>query len=145
MNRKYFSVRHITGRLLSGALALLGFTACNVLGGETPDMYGTPLTSFEVKGKVTDTDAAPVPDADIILRYLYPKGTVTLPGDTVRTDKKGQYKIEGSAYAAPDVRIVCKPANSSLEADSVQLSQINSTDRYNLHIDFTLKKKENRD
>lgn len=141
MNRKFFSIRHLTAKLLSGALALLGFAAC----GERPDMYGTPLTSFEIKGQVTDGEAAPVPDASIILRYTSGKTAITLPGDTVLTDKNGRYKIGGKTFVSDDVRLVCKPGDSSLEADSVQLSHINAADSYNLQINFTLKKKEKPD
>ena len=41
--------------LLSGALALLGYTSCDSLGigGETPLEYGTPYAKYEIKGKVT--------------------------------------------------------------------------------------------
>ena len=40
--------------LLSGALALLGYTSCDSLGigGETPLEYGTPYAKYEIKGKV---------------------------------------------------------------------------------------------
>lgn len=40
--------------ILSGGLALLGFTSCNggIFGKEAPDEYGTPYAKYEIKGKV---------------------------------------------------------------------------------------------
>ena len=53
--------------LLSGALALLGYTSCDSLG-ETPDEYGTPYAKYEIKGKVTDRDTkAAIEGARIIV------------------------------------------------------------------------------
>ena len=44
-------------KLLYLMLSLLGFSAC----GNAPlDMYGTPTTDFTVKGKVTDSEGAPI-------------------------------------------------------------------------------------
>lgn len=50
-----FSWLKVCNGLLSGTLALLGYTSCDSLGDE-PVEYGSPYAKYEIKGKVTDRD-----------------------------------------------------------------------------------------
>lgn len=44
---------HFYNRMLSGGLVLLGFSACDSMGG-APCEYGQPHCDFGIKGKVQD-------------------------------------------------------------------------------------------
>lgn len=78
-------------RLLSGALLLLGFTAC----GEVADEYGTPIVDFQVKGRVTSEDGKPLQGIQAVVKgyYSYQKedGTEVYENDTVYTDADGRF------------------------------------------------------
>ena len=102
MRRKKWNVE----ALLSGALALLGFTGCSDIN-DAPDLYGTPSVDYRVLGTVTDEEGKPlegiqvVMDNPWIVSYLDEGGKEILPKvdttnmkilpDTVYTDKKGQF------------------------------------------------------
>ena len=102
MRRKRWNVE----TLLSGALALLGFTGCSDIN-DAPDLYGTPSVDYRVLGTVTDEEGKPlegiqvVMDNPWIVSYLDEGGKEILPKvnttnmkilpDTVYTDKKGQF------------------------------------------------------
>lgn len=113
MRRKRWNVE----TLLSGALALLGFTGCSDIN-DAPDLYGTPSVDYRVLGTVTDEEGKPlegiqvVMDNPWIVSYLDEGGKEILPKvdttnmkilpDTVYTDKKGQFSglktMAGSSY-----------------------------------------------
>ena len=102
MRRKRWNVE----TLLSGALALLGFTGCSDIN-DAPDLYGTPSVDYRVLGTVTDEEGKPlegiqvVMDNPWIVSYLDEGGKEILPKvdttnmkilpDTLYTDKKGQF------------------------------------------------------
>lgn len=143
---------HFSNGMLSGVLALLGYTSCDggIFGKETPDEYGTPYAKYEIKGKVTD-EGQPVSDARIILR----KGQLTggdaigfdPVSDTVYVGKDGTYLFEGSGPAYDRLRTVCEDPSGEYKSDSVEVTphyrggdgwyKGGSTDEVN----FQLKKK----
>ena len=83
---------------LAGALSILGFSSC----GDQPDMYGTPVGHYEIKGTVTDPNGAPVKDAEIIVRTLDKNNISTLyPGAT--TDNNGDYTLKASGWPSRDL------------------------------------------
>ena len=104
MNKKR---RWTVGRLLSGALALLGFAGCdNTWNGA--DLYGTPSVDYRVMGTITDTDGKPiqgiqvvVADEDVINGKISAEKYPWVTSDTTYTDNKGQFsssKINGISY-----------------------------------------------
>jgi putative lipoprotein (rSAM/lipoprotein system) len=77
-----------TSKIITGLLALLGFTGCDVIGGK--DMYGTPTASYEVKGRVTDSEGEPVRDIKIVV------GDENTPEEYMPvgiTDASGSYSV----------------------------------------------------
>ena len=56
--------------LLSGALALLGFTGCNS-NSEAPCLYGTPSVNYQVLGTVTDEQGKPLKDIQVVVADPY--------------------------------------------------------------------------
>ena len=100
--------------LLSGALALLGFTGCS--SGDEPVslLYGSPSVDYRVLGTVTDTQGKPLEGIQVVVEnpdawcYIDENGKSVeskldsesgkLVPDTVYTDKDGNfssYKVEG--------------------------------------------------
>ena len=47
-----------TTKIITGLLALLGFTSCNLY--DPPVMYGMPHADYDVKCRVTDADEKPI-------------------------------------------------------------------------------------
>lgn len=80
-------------RLLSGALGLLGFTACN--NNEEEEvllMYGSPYTKFQVKGTVTSEADEPLKGIQVIVRTLWNNDPII--ADTLYTDEKGEFQTQ---------------------------------------------------
>ena len=93
--------------LLSGALALLGFTGCNS-NSEAPCLYGTPSVDYRVLGTITDGQGKPLKDIQVVVadpqayHYYdengkpYYNGRDSISGDvypdTVYTDKDGKFE-----------------------------------------------------
>lgn len=67
--------------LLTGLLALLGFSSCDQV---STDMYGTPHSKFTIKGKVTNESNSPIPQIQIRSPY----GEDIPHADTLYTDSK---------------------------------------------------------
>lgn len=85
-------------RLLSGALGLLGFAACN----EIEDMYGTPYIRFLIKGTVTSETDEPLKGIQVIVRPEWNP----MWNDTLYTDEKGEFQaISGSSFGINEQKI----------------------------------------
>jgi len=137
--------------LLSGALALLGYTSCDSLG-ETPDEYGTPYAKYEIKGKVTDRDTkAAIEGARIIVKPMQWKSDETFPPqafDTLQTDKDGNYLYQNEMTVIDRFRVVCEDPSGALKADSatIKMDPQGGEGWYqgsdSQEVDFELKKQE---
>lgn len=46
--------------MAASLLSLLGFSSCDSEGGDEPCLYGTPRATYNIKGKVIDTDGKPI-------------------------------------------------------------------------------------
>ena len=66
MRRKKWNVE----ALLSGALALLGFTGCSDIN-DAPDLYGTPSVDYRVLGTVTDEEGKPLEGIQVVMENPY--------------------------------------------------------------------------
>lgn len=100
MKKRIVSVK----TLLSGALVLLGFSACSKDtvdgGGETPVEYGSPYANYRVMGEVSDEEGNPLEGIRVIVQK-HP-----LMADTVYTDAEGVFqtdKIKSGLLYAHDV------------------------------------------
>lgn len=133
----------LVSRIGAVLLALLGFAACE---GEV--MYGTPTGSFEIKGKVTTEDGAPVDEAVIVVAPL--EGGNACDVAKAESDASGNYLITGTGWPDRQKKVVCTPAVDYLEPDStvIQLKYggKDTDDWYQGHADatvnFKLKYKE---
>lgn len=134
--------------LCASLLAVLGFGCSSNT--DEPCMYGTPYSSFEIKGKVTTEDGDPVANATVrITQPEFPSGIYAF--SKAITGENGVYTAEGSTFQLGEkCKVVCIPEDSSLDADSiiVDLKFIREHEDtwYIGHAsaiaDFTLKKKK---
>lgn len=77
--------------LLSYFLILLGFSSC-AKSSDEPCEYGTPTASFKIKGTVQDEDGQPIPNIQVIGKYIYYVGEKTNNiKDTLYTNEKGEF------------------------------------------------------
>lgn len=87
--------KKVVQRILYGTFTLLGFTAC----GEISDEYGSPITDYQVKGRVTSEDGKPLQGIQVIVKneenayHVYQKddGSMIEGNDTVYTNADGQF------------------------------------------------------
>ena len=119
MRRKKWNVE----ALLSGALALLGFTGCSDIN-DAPNLYGTPSVDYRVLGTVTDAQGTPLEGIQVVMENPYAWCYYDESGkpieskrdlesgkmfpDTVYTDKNGKfisYKTAGSSDSKLMVKI----------------------------------------
>ena len=149
-----FSWLKACNSLLSGTLALLGYTSCDSsgIGGETPLEYGTPYAKYEIKGKVTDRDTkAAIEGARIIVKPMQWKSDETFPPqafDTLQTDKDGNYLYQNEMTMIDRFRVVCEDPSGALKADSatIKMDPQGGEGWYqgsdSQEVDFELKKQE---
>lgn len=112
----------LVNRLLSGALTLLGFTACSST--ESPDEYGCPYAEYELKGKVTDSEKRPIEGARMIVRNLRPteeEAWTSYSSDTVYTQADGTFNYQRSGERADRLRLVCQDPSEACKADSTEM------------------------
>lgn len=150
-------------RICGVILTLLGFSSCDNTG---PCMYGTPYSTFELKGTVTDEKDQPVADATIrvadeLSHKQHPAEVEDVSGSdeiaeeyyyfakTV-TNQEGIYSIsESLGYAPKSLRIECLPADPNLEPQTVivdmEYNKANGDEWHEGHavltVDFKLKAK----
>lgn len=125
MNKRKVQYLRASNRALSGLLALLGFASC---GGDTPwgggtEEYGTPTTSYEIKGKVVNPEEKPIGKARVIVKRMYDGKLVDNRHyrDTVETNASGEYNFQQRNVSGMDFRVVCEDPGNTYEADSVDV------------------------
>lgn len=115
----------IINSILACVLSLLGFASCNDNTSGDDDtlcMYGTPTGHYEIKGTVTAESGQPVEGAKVIMRHIGRNHVFTAYGDTVITDSKGDYMLKTGGWPDNNIRLVCKPEDDTLEADSINMT-----------------------
>lgn len=151
MNMRNFSFQSILTRLCAGGMALLGFGCDGDYPGGGGDMYGTPVGTFEIKGKVVTEDGKEVAGAAVrVTQPDFPSGVFSYA--EVKTGDNGTYISTGNEFLGNKTKVVCVPDDPALEADSVIIdvkytgknNKNNPWDigQANATVDFTLKKKE---
>lgn len=106
--------------LLSGALALLGFTACDSTGGDTPVEYGMPHADYEIKGKVIDKETKEaIKNARIIVKPMATTDPYYI--DTLRMEADGTYKMQYENTTFDSFRLVCDDPSGTYKADSTDV------------------------
>lgn len=148
MNTKKKMLVH---RLLSGAMALLGFAACNdENNGEIWCEYGTPITRFHVKGKVTDDAGEALKNIQVVVRQGW--NNDPQDADTIYTDANGEFQSnELSCVGIGEQKVYFHDVDGeenggTFKSDSVRLSGMekkqmeNGSGWYNGKFEFSMKK-----
>ena len=129
-----------TTRVLSGLLALLGFSACSDENGdEIRSEYGSPIVDYQVKGQVTDAEGNPIEGIQVIAKPTYGVYTDATNSswknaDTIYTDAEGNYEIEG-VYAGMEYELfvshlLYEPVREQIEVgDEDQTKDVNLTNK----------------
>ena len=105
--------------LLGGLIALIsGCSTQNKVAknNEVFALYGVPYATYEVSGKVTDGDNTPLEGAKVLVKGY--KNQVI--GDTIVTNKEGEFMLNKSAFPTETINIVVFEPNSQVPTDSVQ-------------------------
>ena len=135
MKKLQLNIPAMAARLCAAGLAMLGLSACE----SQKAMYGSPVSSFEIKGMVETESGESVSDASVIIRKASDSG-FAYQSDTIKTDADGLYNYYG--LEAKTVRVVCKPKeNSGLEADSTDVYLDYRGKEAKAIADFRLRKK----
>lgn len=112
----------ISNRLLSGAMALLGFSACGS-NGENSLEYGMPHADYEIKGRVTDEAGNELAGMRVITKALL--GEVPdnpYLRDTVATNAAGRFVLEKKYETSEGrYRVVCEDPAGVYRADSTDM------------------------
>jgi len=88
---------HWYNALAATLLSLLGFASCSSSSDHEDDMiclYGTPTSSFQVKGNVTDENGAPIQGIKAIIGNTFNDDNTVYRQDSAYTDSKGNYTID---------------------------------------------------
>lgn len=145
MKRFKVTISNLLSRLCAAGVTLLGFNSC----ANDEVMYGQPYGTFEVKGSVTESNGNSAVDAEIRVTFPEaPSGVYSLASTS--TDDNGDYELQAHDFL-PEVKVVCIPDDTSLEADSVVVGMkyhkdANDKDYWYVGsarktVDFKLKKK----
>ena len=152
-------------RVLSGLLALLGFSACSdENGGGMSEEYGSPIVDYQVKGQVTDAACNPIEGIQVVTQPTY--GGLTIKegnavshamADTVYTDAEGNFESSLLQNVAMEGKLLFEDVDgeanggvfqtdsaSLQEAETVQLEERDGwyMGRYELTLNKRLTKEE---
>lgn len=111
--RKRFNI------LLSGIIALLSGCVTQKKAAQESTivaLYGVPYATYDISGKVTQNNH-PVADIPIVVKGHNNQQI----GDTVHSDKKGQFQIIQSEYPTSEIKIVAYDPNTLQPTDSLQV------------------------
>lgn len=83
---------------------------------EVVALYGVPYATYEVSGKVTNSKNSPIEGAKVLVKGY--KNQVI--GDTIVTNKKGEFVLYKSAFPTETINIVVFEPDNQVPTDSVQ-------------------------
>lgn len=112
----------ISNRLLSGAMALLGFSACGSNGDYALE-YGMPHADYEIKGSVTDEAGNELSGMRIITKTLIgEREDDPYFRDTVATNAAGTFVLEKKNETSEGrYRVVCEDPAGVYKVDSTDI------------------------
>ncbi len=152
---------HWYNALAATLLSLLGFSSCveNGLNGGNECLYGTPTSTFQVKGNVTDEEGTPIKG----IKAKVEVGIGGLgKGDIVaETDSKGNYVLDNALIGTPtssEMKVIFEDvdgdanggtfANDTVQGKDLTIKQTSEKDgtwnlgSYEITANAKLKKKQ---
>lgn len=107
-------MKYYSSRFLAFLCSVLGISvmACN---GDEPEMYGTPMADYEVKGLVTDTEGTPIEGIRVKIgasstEFFHGQGL-----DKLYTGKDGKYNVEFTQFPASRIYVSFSDENGVYE------------------------------
>lgn len=83
---------------------------------EVVAMYGIPMASYQVSGKISNADRQPVRNAQVVVKG-YKNYAI---GDTIVADEQGRYNAQLEGWPCDSINIVATDPQSG-KTDSVQV------------------------
>lgn len=115
-------------KLLALLLAVLGFSSCDKSDEELVVMYGTPIATFSIKGKVVNAEKEAIPNIQITFAGKYSGDNQTwfrpIP-DTITTNARGEFAAHLIEMPASLLRLYATDtdgaANKAYANDSIDI------------------------
>ena len=109
-------------------LPILGFSACD--SGDAPALYGTPVSDYVFKGRVTDADGKPLEGIKVVSGVAHEDGV--FHEDSVATDADGRFvtnqksstSIDGQVKAGVRILTFEDTENAIFANDTVHSSEM---------------------
>lgn len=79
-------------------------------------LYGVPYATYNISGQVLNNDGKPIKKTSIVIKDSHKQ----LIGDTLITDKKGEFSISTSAFPTEEINIIVVDPITQQPIDSVQ-------------------------
>ncbi len=152
---------HWYNALAATLLSLLGFSSCgeNGLNGGNECLYGTPTSTFQVKGNVTDEEGSPI--KGIKAKVEVGKGGLSKGNIVAETDSKGNYVLDNALIGTPtssEMKVIFEDvdgdanggtfANDTVQGKDLTIKQTSEKDgtwnlgSYEITANAKLKKKQ---
>ena len=93
----------ITGKIIAGLLALIGFAGCDSNGSQLE--YGSPHADFEIKGRVVNEAGDPIRDVKIVVTDADNGGYKGREVGVGITDSRGSYTVSGGWFGHPSLTV----------------------------------------
>ena len=132
---------HWYNALAATLLSLLGFSSCgeNGLNGGSECLYGTPTSTFQVKGNVTDEDGTPI--KGIKAKVEVGKGGLAKGNIVAETDSKGNYVLDNALIGTPtsaEMKVIFEDADGEANGGTFANDTVQGKD-------LTIKQTSERD
>ncbi|MDE6653602.1 MAG: radical SAM-associated putative lipoprotein, partial [Muribaculaceae bacterium] len=127
----------VISQLCTVLLALLGYNCSSSPFNEYEAMYGTPYSTFELKGTVKNEEGKPVDDAIIKAMEPWDISNWERVSKTV-TDRSGSYFLSESYFGFDSLKIVCIPVGNAYLSDSITVAMNFKYDDEHKHTEWYL-------
>lgn len=143
MDKAYRFYLAVSNKLLAGVLTLLGFsiTSCGA-----DDEYGSPYTTYEIKGKVVNEEGNAIPNIQVIIPA--PDASIEediyIRRDTLLTNNSGEFnkQINDSFFGGDaTIKIAAKDIDGEANGGSFE-DTITEVDFKNVKKDVTITMKQ---
>lgn len=85
-----FRISNLYNVAAASLMSLLGFSSCDGVGGDEPCLYRTPRSTYNIKGKVIDTDGKPINGIKVQAGKMYDEYGEPMI-EPVYTNEDGEY------------------------------------------------------
>lgn len=104
--------------ILSGLIALIGGCkpAQKAVQQSVVTLYGVPYATYHINGQVLNEEGKAIKNTTLVIKNTHKQ----VIGDTLMTDKKGEFILSASAFPTDEINIVIMDPITQQPIDSVQ-------------------------